>query len=84
MRAVLGLLSVVLALAVIGVLVKNSGRSSRESLQLPLQSQPAGHNQTPDSGSASVREPGQQLPQQYRQQLESALKAQPPRAEMEP
>ncbi|MDR2297102.1 MAG: hypothetical protein LBE30_01990 [Comamonas sp.] len=73
MRAVWGLLSLVVVLAVVGVLVQKSWRSSRESLTRQTSSQPAGHNRASESGN--VRDQSQQIQQQYRQQLESAINA---------
>ena len=76
MRAVFGVLSLVVILAVVGVLAKKSLHSSQESLALQAPSLSAGHNQ--GSEPATVREQSQQVQQQYRQQLESALNARRP------
>lgn len=76
MRAVMGLLSLVVVLAVVGVLAKKSLHSSQESLERQAPSLPAGHNQA--SEPTSVSEQSRQVQQQYRQQLESALNAQRP------
>lgn len=73
MKAVWGLLSLVVVLAVVGVLAQKSWRSSQESLARQTQSLPAGHNQA--SEAANVRDQSQQIQQQYRQQLESAINA---------
>ena len=71
MRAVFGVLSLVFVLAVVGVLAQKSWQSSQDSLARQTPSLPAGHNQ--GSGATNVREHSQQVQQQYRQQLESAL-----------
>ena len=76
MRAVFGLLSLVAVLAVVGVLVKKNWHSSQESLARQTQNLPSGHNQGPEP--VDVREQSQQVQQQYRQQLESALNARRP------
>ena len=76
MRAVFGVLSLVVVLAVVGVLAKKSLHSSQESLARQAPSLPTGHNQ--NSEPVTVREQSQQVQQQYRQQLESALNARRP------
>lgn len=76
MRAVFGLLSLVVVLVVVGVLVKKSLHSGQESLARQTPSLPSGHNQ--GSEPVTVREQSQQVQQQYRQQLESALNAKRP------
>lgn len=76
MRAVFGVLSLVVVLAVVGVLAKKSLHSSQESLARQAPSLPTGHNQS--SEPVTVREQSQQVQQQYRQQLESALNARRP------
>lgn len=76
MRAVFGVLSLVIVLAVVGVLAKKSWQTSQDSLARQTPSLPAGHNQ--GSEATNVREHSQhsqQIQQQYRQQLESALNA---------
>ena len=73
MKAVWGLLSLVVVLAVVGVLAQKSWRSSQESLARQTRSLPAGHNQA--SEAANVRDQSQQIQQQYRQQMESAINA---------
>ncbi|QXZ10518.1 hypothetical protein KUF54_04655 [Comamonas sp. Y33R10-2] len=85
MRAVFGVLSLVVALAVVGVLVKKSWQSSQESLARQSPSLPAGHNQ--GSEAKAVREQSrqsEQIQQQYRQQLESALNAPRPAPDQAP
>ena len=76
MRAVFGVLSLVVVLAVVGVLAKKSLHSSQESLARQAPSLSTGHNQGAEP--ATVREQSQQVQQQYRQQLESALNARRP------
>ena len=76
MKAVFGLLSLVLVLAVVGVLARKGLHSSQETLTQQTLQAPAGHNQP--SGTGNVREQSQQIRQQYRQQLESALNAKRP------
>ena len=82
MRAVFGVLSLVIVLAVVGVLAQKSWQSSQESLARQTPSLPAGHNQ--GSETRSVREHSQQVQQQYRQQLESALNAPRPMPDQAP
>ena len=82
MRAVFGVLSLVIVLAVVGVMAKKSWQSSQESLARQTPSLPAGHNQ--GSEAATVREHSQQVQQQYRQQLESALNAPRPMPDQAP
>lgn len=76
MRAVLGMLSLVVVLALVGLLAKKNWQSGQENMARQTPSLPAGHNQASDA--VTVREHSQQVQQQYRQQLESALNA--PRA----
>ena len=76
MRAVFGVLSLVVVLAVVGVLAKKSLHSSQESLTRQTLPASAGHNQPSETGN--VREQSQQIQQQYRQQLDSALSVQRP------
>lgn len=88
MRAVFGVLSLVVALAVVGVVVKKSWQSSQESLARQTPSLPAGHNQ--GSEAKALQEQGRQsrqsdqIQQQYRQQLESALNAPRPAPDQAP
>ena len=82
MRSVFGVLSLVIVLAVVGVLAKKSWQSSQESLARQTPSLPAGHNQV--SETTNVREHSQQVQQQYRQQLESALNAPRPMPDQAP
>lgn len=82
MRAVFGLLGLVLVLAVVGVLAKKSWQSSQDGLPRQTQTMPAEYKQTP--GAQTVHEHGQQVSQQYRHQLESALSAQRPEPEQAP
>ena len=82
MRAVLGLLSLVVVLAVVAVLAKKNWQGSQENLARQTPSMPAGHNQY--SEPTSVREHSQQVQQQYRQQLESALNAPRPAPDQVP
>lgn len=85
MRAVFGVLSLVVVLAVVGVLAKKSWQSSQESLARQTPSLSAGHNQ--GSEADNVREHSQQVQQvqqQYRQQLESALNAPRPMPDQAP
>lgn len=88
MRAVFGVLSLVVALAVVGVLVKKSWQSSQESLARQTPSLSAGHNQ--GSEAKAVQEQSrqsrqsEQIQQQYRQQLESALNAPRPAPDQAP
>ena len=76
MRAVFGLLGLVVVLAVVGVLARKSLHSSQESMARQTPTLPTGHNQSAEP--ATVREHRQQIQQQYRQQLESALNAKRP------
>ena len=82
MRAVFGVLSLVVVLAVVGVMAKKSWQSSQESLARQTPSLPAVHNQ--GSETTNVREHSQQVQQQYRQQLESALNAPRPMPDQAP
>lgn len=82
MRAVFGLLGLVVVLALVGLLVKKNLRSTQESLARQVPSLPAGHNQAPEP--SNVREQSLQAQQQYRKQLESALSAQRPEPEQAP
>ena len=77
MKAVFGLLSLVLVLAVVGVLARKGLHSSQETLTQQTLQAPAGHNQP--SGTGNVREQSQQIQQQYKQALDAAL--QQPRPE---
>ncbi|MBV8249545.1 MAG: hypothetical protein JO200_13965 [Comamonas sp.] len=76
MRAVWGLLGLVVVLAVVGVLARKSWHAGQESLARQTQALPTGHNQAPEAGQ--VGDQARQVQQQYRQQLESALSAQRP------
>ena len=71
MKAVFGLLSLVLVLAVVGVLARKGLHSSQETLTQQTQQAPAGHNQP--SGTGNVREQSQQIQQDYKKALDSAL-----------
>lgn len=82
MRAVFGLLSLVVVLAVVAVLAKKNWQGSQKNLARQTSSMPAGHNQYPEP--TSVREHGLQVQQQYRQQLESALNAPRPEPDQAP
>ena len=77
MKAMFGLLSLVIVLAAMGVVVKKGLRSSEASLAAQTQRLPATHNQP--SATGNVADQSRQLQQQYRQQIESAISA--PRAE---
>ena len=69
MRGVLGMVGLVVALAIVGVLVKKQLASTQArgpSLQVP------GAAPVPAS-TGTVREQSQQVQQQYKQALESAL-----------
>lgn len=77
MKAVFGLLSLVIVLAAMGVVAKKNLHSSQDSLAAQTQRLPQGDNQSP--AATNVGDQSRQLQQQYRQQLESALSA--PRAE---
>ncbi|MEX8193454.1 hypothetical protein [Comamonas guangdongensis] len=76
MRAVWGLLGLVVVLAMVGVLARKSWHAGQESLARQTQSVPAGHNRAPEA--AQVGDQARQVQQQYRQQLASALNAQRP------
>lgn len=72
MRAVLGIVSLLLVLAVVGMLAKKQLSSARSAV--PVLLQPSGGTAPP----ASVRTQSQQLQQQYKQAVEGLV--QPPRA----
>lgn len=78
MKAVFGLLSLVIVLAGMGVLAKKNLRSAQDGLAQQSQHLPTGQ-QSPTS-AGNVADQSRQIQQQYRQQLESALQA--PRTEL--
>jgi len=65
-RAALGIVSLLLVLAVVGMLGKNQLAALRSPVPVP----PAA---TPASAPGSVRAQGEQVQEQYRQALDSAL-----------
>ena len=74
MRAVLGIVSLLLVLAVVGLLAKKQLASTRSAV--PVLVQPAAG--VPDAGTgvappANVRMQSQQVQQQYKQAVENAL-----------
>ena len=73
MKAVFGLLSLVIVLAAMGLLAKKNLRSAQDGLAQQSQHLPAAQHVPP--GSGNVGEQSRQMQQQYRQQLESALNA---------
>ena len=70
MRAILGVLSLLLVLAVVGLLVKKQLASTQQALPVSV---PAGAESTlvPPIGSPQV--PSQQIQQQYKQALDAAM-----------
>lgn len=71
MRFGLGLVGILVALAVVGVLAKKQLSAARVAVPAPL-SGPSGG----EGASHSVRDQGQQVQEQFRQQLDSALQQQ--------
>lgn len=69
MRAILGFAGLLVALAVVGVLVKKQLSVARP----PVLQAPA--TATTDGAPATVREQSQQVQQQYRQVIEGAMQA---------
>jgi hypothetical protein len=79
MRGAFGLIGLLIALAIVGVLVKNQLAATRQAvpaLQLPA---PAGVPTAPGASAATVKEQSQQIQQQYKQAIEGAM--QQPRPE---
>ena len=78
MRAALTLLSVLLALAIVGVLVKRQWGAIGHPPVPTLPASATGDAGAAPSAPAAVRTPGQQVQQQIRQQLDTLM--QQPRA----
>ncbi|MDR2332786.1 MAG: hypothetical protein LBE61_04815 [Burkholderiaceae bacterium] len=81
MRFGLGLVGILVALAVVGVLAKKQLGAARVAVPAPL-SVPSGGEGAPHN-SHSVRDQGQQVQEQFRQQLDSALQQQQQRLDKE-
>lgn len=81
MRAALGMISLLLALAIVGLLAKNQLASTRSAVPV-LQMPPAadGTPGMPDTGAAppaTVRAQSQQVQEQYKQAVEGLMQARP-------
>lgn len=77
MRFVFGLLGIVLALAIVGTLVKKQMDATRLTA-------PPGLSAPDGKPASNVREQSQQMQQQYKQQLESTLQQGADRLQQEP
>jgi hypothetical protein len=75
MRAIFGVLSLLLVLAVVGLLVKKQLASTQQTipaLTLPAPA-PAGAEPAPAKLVGTVQEQSQQIQQQYKQAIDSAM-----------
>ena len=75
MRAIFGVLSLLLVLAVVGLLVKKQLASTQQAipaLTLPAPT-PAGAEPTPTNPVATVQQQSQQIQQQYKQAIDAAM-----------
>lgn len=81
MRAALGIISLLLALAIVGLLAKKQLSSTRSAVPV-LQMQPAADSMpgSPEVGTAppdTVRAQSQQVQEQYKQAVEGLMQARP-------
>ena len=78
MRAVLGIVSLLLVLAVVGLLAKKQLSATRMAVPALQQSAPlAGADGAAPPAPTSVREQSQQVQQQYKQAVEGLMQARP-------
>ena len=83
MRAIFGVLSLLIVLAVVGVLVKKQLSSTQQAIPaLTLPAPSAGSTDT--KPAATVQEQSQQIQQQYKQALEGAMQQARPMPEEKP
>ena len=79
MRAIFGVLSLLLVLAVVGLLVKKQLTSTQQAL--PALTVPApvssGAGATPAQPAGTVQQQSQQIQQQYKQAIDAAVQARP-------
>lgn len=75
MRSIFGVLGLLLALAMVGLLVKKQLASSQQALPalaIPV-STSSGEKSTPTKSLGTVKEQSQQIQQQYKQALDAAM-----------
>lgn len=83
MRAIFGVLSLLIVLAVVGVLVKKQLASTQQAI--PALAVPApGGGSTATQPAATVPEQSQQIQQQYKQAVEGAMQQARPMPEEKP
>ena len=79
MRAIFGVLSLLLVLAVVGLLVKKQLTSTQQAL--PVLTLPApvssSADATPAQPAGTVQQQSQQIQQQYKQAIDAAVQARP-------
>lgn len=74
MKAIFGVVGLVITLAIVGLLAKKQLGATRQSLPLPTLAQPAASPETPP---ATVRQQSQQIQQRYKESLDKAMQARP-------
>ena len=73
MRGLFGLAGLLIALALVGVLVKKQLAATQQPV--PVLAPPAAQDAASPGAVAPVREQGQQIQQQYRQAIEGAMQS---------
>ena len=73
MRAIFGVLSLLLVLAVVGLLVKKQLASAQQAIPALTLPTPAGAEPTPTNPVATVQQQSQQIQQQYKQAIDAAM-----------
>lgn len=75
MRAIFGVLGLLIALAIVGVLAKKQLATTRQAVPALAVPAPAGAGitPTPSPPTGNVREQSQQIQQQYKNAVESAM-----------
>lgn len=77
MKGIFGLLALLVTLALVGVLVKQQLHSTTNVMPVLQQPEAAALQGAASAPEGSVREQAQAVQQQYKQALESAMKARP-------
>jgi hypothetical protein len=77
MKAMFGLVGLLLTVAIVGILLKQQLGSTRQSVPSLQTALPAGTEPPASAPAPTVREQSQQVQQQYKQALESALQPRP-------
>jgi hypothetical protein len=78
MKAMFGLVGLLLTVAIVGLLLKQQLGTSRQSVPSLQIASPSGSEPAASAATATVKEQSQQVQQQYQKALEAAMQ---PRAE---